>query len=545
MAIGFGIWGINWGLPSSERRDLFLKPEQQLDRFFSDISEARQSRYQQIGNQPVAYAGRLIREGEPFIPPSNILLCYSSYLLRSHDGDEQNAPVMLSRINPFKLKFYPQTYQYGGAYIYPLAVFVGIHHVLKLITLIPETTFYYKYPNKMADIFLAIRLWSLIGLCFAVFCLFWLSNELFGKSIALWTSAIYALTPANIAFSKIGKPHIWASSWVFLALYFLIKGEKTNGTKNFILAGIFYGFALGSATSQWVFAPLFFWACWSSSIMSTFKKITITFVLASLTFIIVNPTLLWHLQDYLDELRFLSTWYPFKVRFASVPDFYIYLLAVGTGIPVMVIGSIGMIYIFISKKFGRFYPCLAVFIFCTVLASFQVQALSKDSVHIRLFIAFLGGVSLLAVWYTFQVRWGKHLRWTCFLFMVAQGAIYNLHFSSDAVPHDNTSRASIWIANNIPKDVIIEQMASIPNVDHFPPIHFDEYNISQFPYEGPVVGKDIYLILNPRFLSQEDIVRMKNYKLHKQFNSSPIQKLGFSDRLTNANFPIFIYKRIL
>src|SRR5688572_13748532 len=56
MAIGFGGWGLTWGLPSLERRDLFLPTSLRTPDFYRKLSTVRSERYEKIGFSPVAYA---------------------------------------------------------------------------------------------------------------------------------------------------------------------------------------------------------------------------------------------------------------------------------------------------------------------------------------------------------------------------------------------------------------------------------------------------------------------------------------------------------
>src|SRR5580765_4181028 len=96
LAMGFGAWGLGWGLPSAERTKLFLPVSRQNAEFYQKIDAARNAYYNEIGLDPLAHVGRMKREGKNYQQSSNILSSYSSFLVRTHHGDEQVNLVMLS-----------------------------------------------------------------------------------------------------------------------------------------------------------------------------------------------------------------------------------------------------------------------------------------------------------------------------------------------------------------------------------------------------------------------------------------------------------------
>ena len=174
LALIAGLWGLGWGLPSRERADLFLKPEMKTHEFYSKVEKARDELYDKTGLNSVAYYGRMARLGKPVAESANILSAYSSFLVRTHHGDEQQVLVMLSHINPLKGQWYPHSFYYGGAYIFPLGFYLKILQSLDFVKLVPQASFYYAHPEEIAKVYWGVRGWSVIGMILSTIPLFYL-----------------------------------------------------------------------------------------------------------------------------------------------------------------------------------------------------------------------------------------------------------------------------------------------------------------------------------------------------------------------------------
>ncbi len=542
VTIGLGFWGLSWGLPSESRRELFLKPALRTPEFYAQLERLRTTRYNEMGMNSAAYAGRLQREGQQFHGPTDILFCYGSYLVRSHDADEQQTLVAVSRLNPLKGKWYPHAFYYGGGYIYPLAFFLGLGKVIGFVTLVPQVSFYYEHANEMGKIFLMLRSWSVVGLLFSCMCLYVCAKQFASRSVAFWSSLFFVLAPVNLAFSKIGKPHTWGPGWTLLAIGMCARFKESQRTRDLLLAAAFMGFAIGTTTSQCVFFPFLVWAIGMRSPKLFVARSLMAFVVVCGVFLVLNPTLPFHFQDFMDEVRFIGSWYPFKVRIPAIFEF-VYHSVLPALTPVLFVVSVaGLVVVIANSPDRKVRHLLLLFLLPLALVSFQVQAATKEAIQIRIFLSGVALLSFAAAYFSFQFSWGVAVRWIVLSVLFGFAALYNLHFASDRAPNDNASLASKWIAATIPEGSTFEMFYFIPTPDQLPPVDFQTYKFVSYR-SGEAGQKGNYLLVNPIGIDIEKEVLAKGYVLVKKFETSPLQKLKLPDYFSNANFPVLIYQK--
>jgi len=259
----YGAWGIGWGLPSAERNALFLRPESSTPEFFAQVEKAREDLYAKMGGSPVAYFGRLERKGEPNRLPT-LMNSYSSFLLKTHSLDESATLVSLSKINPLINRWYPLTFTYGGAYLFPLGVFLGCAHLVHLIHLVASPIYYFAHPQDIARLYVMLRVWSLIGLIVASVAVFSIGRRLAGETAGAWAMVFFGLTPTCLVNSKCAKPHTWACAFSLWAIVYALKAKEDEArASRIVVAALFMGLAIGATVTQVVFVPVLLWAVWT------------------------------------------------------------------------------------------------------------------------------------------------------------------------------------------------------------------------------------------------------------------------------------------
>jgi hypothetical protein len=546
MAITFaaGLWGIRWGLPSADRAQLFLRPELRNQTFYAKLAQARNTLYEQIGTNPIAHYGRVVREGQSQDQPISILSVYGSFLVRTHHGDEQQTVVMLSRLNPLKGRWYPETFQYGGAYVYSLAAYLGALHVFHLIRLTPDSTFYYAHPDKMGDIFTAIRIWSLIALICSLVPLYQLGKRLIGPTAAAWTSILYALIPTNIANAKIAKPHVWASVWTLTAIFFSLQSKEDRRIRSLTLASVALGLAVGTTLSQSLFVVFLIWACWDSTAASTIRRLALAGCVSLATFFLTNFYIFNHFADFRDELYFLQHWYPFGVRFGALWEFASKMVWASCSWPLALVAMAGTIVSIHQRDNYRLRQIAVLSCLVFVLVSFQNQSQLGDPVTSRLCL------SLLALWIIGGVGWlqrhrrGIFVLTICLLALCVTASFYDAHFQSDRVPRDNATRTARWITQNVSPKGTIGIPQAVPNVYGFPPIDFDRYQIRTIGNPEFLKTPQPQTVVMPLWApaNYRDWLTQNGFIRTHYFADSPIQRLGFHDPFTTANFPLEIYE---
>ena len=537
----FGFWGLRWGLPSQERTKLFLSSNQRSPEFYADIEKARLNWYDKMGQNPIAYLGRSVVNNPSDIYPTDIKLCFSSYLIRSHNADEQQTLVMISRLNPFKGRWYPYGFYYGGAYIYPLAVFLGIGKVTGIITLIPSTSFYYANPDQMANIYFFARIWSLIGLALTTIALFKFTEYHWDTRTAVWTTLFYVLLPAIFGLLKIVKPHIWSPLWTLIGIHFALEHKKNSSVKSAVLSAVFFGIAIGTTMSQGLYL-LFLGGCLlQKNLRHVIRNGLIVGVVALTVYIILNPTLPFHLDDFKYEQ--LSTSYPIAFSLRALLDFFFGIIPYSTGRIFAATAYISVFYFCIKGNTETEKPLAWFVLITSVLIAFQMQGTRGAPHAIRLYIAHLGLLSLFVALLTARILFGGALRVVFLIGFLAYGIVYCRHFASDRAPYDNASQASLWIQEHVPQHTEIGILTPIPLVDQFPPLPFEDYEFTCVPSGNFKNKKPPYFILNGKDAEARGKIQAHGYELIQRFATSPLQRLGFEDRLSNANFPVEIYKR--
>lgn len=544
IALTFGAWGMNWGLPSEKRAGYFLDSSQRTSSFYAEIDKARSDRYEKTGANVAAYAGRLSRQGVAFDPPTDIRLCYSSFLLRSHDADEQTTLVMVSRLNPFKGRWYPGSYHYLGAYLYPMSAFIMMGKVAGFVKLVPGVSFYYEHPGEMAKIFKMMRLWSVFGFVFGACCLFVCARALAApRRVAFWTALFYMLLPICLGFAKIGKPHIWAPAWTFLSLAFCFTHRDSRRLSDILFASLFMGVALGTATTQTMFLPFLIWACWTGRPKEFISRAALSLVVVGSVFLLLNPFFPFHFADYRDELELLRRWYPFKARSAAIVEFLSHAVRPSMGSFLFGLSMLGLVHSLVRKTPELKRGWVVLLAVNVVLVCFQMQAFTRDPTQVRPALAALGLLVFLAVRFTFLYPWGLIARWVCAFLSIGQGVLYCRHFASDVIPRDNATRAAIWVQEQLPKQSVVETIYNIPTVDQLPPMRFIDYKFVQYGTTG-AGKKGNYLIMNPRgYRAMDEELKTNSYELVVSFEESPLQKRGRVDMFTNANFPVRVYRK--
>jgi len=539
-----GVWGLNWGLPGPERTKLFLRPELQNAAFYEKVSQARDDYYTQIGINPMAHVGRRTREGKSYEESHNILSSYSSFLVRTHHGDEQANLVMLSHLNPLKGRWYPYTFGYGGAYIYPLAVYLGVLHVLHVIHLVPQATYYYAHPEEIAKVFLASRGWAVIGLLLSMVPLFFWVRRLGGARLALWTTCLYALLPATLGTAKMAKPHTWAAGWVFATLMFCLRSKDEEGYRSIALAGVCYGLALGTTMSQSCFFPILIWACWTPSWKTSCQRAVVVGALSAATFCLTNFYLFAHLQDFRDEIFFYSHASPFGFRWGAFWELWSLCVRPSFGTVMWVALSLCTLWALVQKENRRLKELAILCVFIFIYVTCQVQSQNGDAISNPFFLAWMGIGCLFIATVIQKLPRSSWLMTAALMLLLGNAILYNLHFASDRAPRDNASLAALWITQNIPAGETITHCEVIPHVIDFPPLDFDRYKI--IPFSDPQFKSTapMYAILPDwgRKTWQKNLIE-QHFVLVKRFAESPLQKLGHDDPFTTADFALDLYRR--
>lgn len=549
LVLATGIWGIRWGLPSAERTALFLRPELQTDGFYRKVEAFRSQYYESFGFNPFAAGGRIARTGKDYQQSASILSSYSSFLLRVHTSDEQGTLVMISHLKPWKGEWYPYTFAYGGGYIYPLAAYLAVLAVTGRVHLISQASYYYRYPNEIAKIYLSLRTWSIIGVIPGTIALFLLGCRLGSRRIGLWSSSLFALAPICVASAKLAKPHTWAGSWVLCAFYLGLLAKEEDRFKPLLFSAICFGMAVGTILSQLAFLPLLIWTCWTPDIQKSLRQSAAYLGTAGTVALAANFYVFAHAQDYLDEAALGRRWYPFRISFNALWEFaHVHFVSLGPFLAPLVL--VGLIAALFQRKDCRLTTLAIISLLIFGFVAFEVQSQKGPPAPTRFCIALIGIFCFFAAWFTENIRGGRWLRWVCLVGLLSEAALYDLHFRSDRAPFDNASEAGLWIRDHVPRGGVIGQTQMIPHIHDFPPIDFYRYRIVPFSSPEFREAKPPVFAVTAGFIAPggdmaraRDMLLQNHFALVRRFADSPLQKLGFTDSIVDANFVVEIYQK--
>lgn len=258
LAAGIFLSGIDWGLPS-DSGDRFLFGEHHIMNG-GEIQAATEgvagtarddSRGADVDRNPRAVRDRPVR-----VNPEKDLAAQAEivrrYRLFSHQPDEMITFMALRSMRPAKLDFDPHLYQYGGLWIYPVAIFIKAASALNLVEVRSgdATPYYLDHPEAFGRFYVVARLyvvmWGLIG----VAAIFGIVRRITGAPWAAAGAAIgFACLPVVLNMAHEAKPHLPGMVLVLLAVLAAARYAETGKLNYGIATGVISGAAVGMVLS--------------------------------------------------------------------------------------------------------------------------------------------------------------------------------------------------------------------------------------------------------------------------------------------------------
>ncbi len=574
----FYLLGIGWGLPGAERADRVLAPDQRQESFYRALEANRAALYARIGLNPMANYGRWASSGadprrDPqyafsggFVPPGAIraypagskvppilMHSYSSFLLRSVDGDEHAVINSLSRFHPRRLDFNPHSFQYGGPYLYPLAGFLAAAHAAGALRLVPEALYYYAHPGELARIYVAGRIFSFLGVLVCLWAMVLIGRRLGDEAGGLWAALFFGLAPGVVALAHIMKPHAWAAAWGLLCLHACLRCAESPGRGRMALAAVFAGVAVGTARYNWVLAfpcAIAFFKGSGSSPRDprAWARLLGWGAVAGAVFFAANPYAIPDWGDFVAESRGFSHWYAPTPRPWLWAAGFADALISGLG---PVLGLLGLGGFFMAARGSRedrllFFLALPVLLLKGVMFATH----RADPGNYRAYLLEMGLAALWAVRWLREAIAGASRRRAALaalaLLLAGEAVLYDANFLADRPGRSNAFAAGDWAAKNIPRAAGLGFATMLPLVDQFPPLRFSEYELVSVTKPLAELDAGEASRLPPYFICRgggcpPGIARY--YEALKAFDRGPALWPSFRDPVTAANFPIEILRR--
>jgi 4-amino-4-deoxy-L-arabinose transferase-like glycosyltransferase len=149
-------------------------------------------------------------------------------------------------MKPSKLDFNPHYFQYGGFYIYSVALLLKLASFCKLISLKDDMSYYFLYPQEFGKFYIISRSLGVISVIISIFLIYLIGKEMYSKSMGLLWALLFTVSPGIVAQVHVMKPHIVGIPWCLAALYASMKILKIGAQRWYFLGGLSCGLAAGS-----------------------------------------------------------------------------------------------------------------------------------------------------------------------------------------------------------------------------------------------------------------------------------------------------------
>ncbi|MFH1724570.1 MAG: glycosyltransferase family 39 protein [Elusimicrobiota bacterium] len=503
LALGIGLCGIGWGLPSPERLRHLLPADRIGDpELHRRMAEGRGELYQRLERGDRIPAD-LITEAVVIprgwrLPPDRLLSSYRSYYLRSAYADEQKTLTFLSRMRPRELDFEPFGVDYGCAYLYPIGAYYAALAAVRALRVTSDVTVYFRDVRRMARIFMAGRLFNVLCFMGCVVLLCALGRSVGGRPVGLAAASFFLLSPVVCSMQHLLNPYGWAALWFLVACWRLQPYLEHGTRRDLLVAGAAVGLSVGSAFAYWpaallLTAPLFRTSSsgrgWGQALLETAEAAAA----AGVVFMATNPYLFLRFEKHVTQLVWILHNDPFTFSLAGLRAFLSEYLVLNWGHALTPAALFGVAWLLWrgEERSDRLFA--AVFLFGLLHLAGREKV---DFARGRYFLPFFALGALFAA----RVLWGPLARrsrgaaWALTaLVLLSSGTIsasYLHNFAREARGRSTQLRASRWIAENIPPGSTVGLVAP-PQYSDTPPLRFDQYDIVLFAEERHLKGRSL------------------------------------------------------
>ncbi len=312
-------YGINWGVPEGKISSVVFGDGDLLEKLTPAMLDA----HEEIRDMQIYYGAPYLSgyrqdklevaelNGSVEISKEAINAC-RSYLTRSAGADEQAVPASFSKMNPGKFDFDPKFYEYGGAYLYPMGLFLYGLSRFNVLTLNPDMSFYFLNPAEMGKMFVAGRIFGALGALFSVFVFFLVCREVFyDRMLAYFLALLYGVSPGLVMWSHYLKPFSYGMLWFLLSLWAVVKFYRTEKDKWLYTASVFAGLSFGTLLSY----GYIYWAVVVFILFSgkgyiwKLKNLFLTFLIFLAVFFMTNPYVLISWSEFVLEMMYLRAYW--------------------------------------------------------------------------------------------------------------------------------------------------------------------------------------------------------------------------------------------
>jgi len=445
---------------------------------------------------------------------SEILRIIRHYLIWSYSGDVATAFGPLSTMNPRRLNFNPHSFQYGGAFLYPLAAvlkfssWIGVTHVAS------DAGYYIRHPLEFRKLVLAGRTLCVM-MNLATLVLIYKTTRLWkDERTALLAVALYVFIPGPLCLSRELKPHAYAVAWVMMACYYALRYLRENREWYWILSAVGAGLATGSCLNYGVSFLIPLVAVLGGDLAKRMRHVCYSLLLFGFVLVITNPYALISHELFFQEMTALKQAFSFAGEVLT-PWTNIFVrgapwwlsLAAGTSL---------IFYIFGDDPFSE-KLLMAAF---PVMYTLCFYAASSGECPPRFAIIIYPWFAMLCAWGLSRIiqkrGWAGILLATALVGLTCmKGSAYVVNFALDARGESDVFRAGRFLSK-LPAGSHVGCLA-FPAPESFPALPFYQYPLTTFPdidtlQKAPEKELPDYLVI-----TDDAITDIPRYRLDAEF----------------------------
>jgi hypothetical protein len=285
---------LGWGLPTSRHDELLFggRPPWKAARYDAQ-PVLRQLATRDAGADtdlnPITDRDRIIDLTADDASRAEIL---RRYRLFSRQPDEMIVFRALQRMDPRKLDFDPQLYQYGGGYVYLIGAALGAAGLVGLVQLTGDAGVYLERPESFARFYVVARAVSLAFGALTLVAVSRLARRAGGRNAGWIAVLCVAAGPVFITAVLEAKPHLPSAClllWATLsALDYQGRGRWQDAVRMGLQAGYAFGLVLTGLVGILLW-PALLVGCGPNRRRTAVPHLALAGILALAVYVLTNP----------------------------------------------------------------------------------------------------------------------------------------------------------------------------------------------------------------------------------------------------------------
>jgi hypothetical protein len=503
ISLFFYLYGITFGLPSSERMQVTIGGQEEMKKMLPAIRSALK--------RNIAERSEALDKTQPenFVELARLSPYFDQ--VRSNNPDEfftfKNLAYMAKQRTPI-----PSMFNYGPFYYYQAGCALFIGKLLGFVDTSRSADYYLMNPEKMAPFYIAGRILSAIFMTLACAILFFIGYRLGRLPVAVFCSTLFCFLPMVNLAGKFIKPEASLMFFTSLVILFSIPVLKRSRWSDYILSGLFIGLAAAvkypgvvNCTYITMFHIIRRYSEWSQKNVEERKifssddwKLVAAGAVSAVAFFIVNFTIILEFKDFWLNLLGMEAFGRQGNLFANMIDAFLCYYQDGfwytLGIPAVIVMTWAMLYN-IVKPTKLWLGCLPAIVLFLYIASKGLETSDAYFMPALIPLCLISGVCI----FSFK---NKVVKYVLACAVIIGTFSYTLAYTQVMAEPDARIVASKWINENIPANSVICTL--------------------RYPvfYRVPVVSPQKYKLID-QFVQGVNIVTEADYYVQTSYQWNP------------------------